>query len=235
MPLQLETSQGSINLPIENHKGISLSLSGGIDSATLLYIMSEYIYNNKLDTTIYAITVPNRTDSASAYHAALVINFIKKRFPINIEHIIKATTQDGGFKNEMVRRTETELMRIGKVTAVMTGLTANPKTSDFQFKEPDSYYIKPELHREEEKQIHKRVGDFDFYFPFANIDKRGVKEISDLKNISKRLLLITKSCTDNQKYVCGKCWWCQERAWAYDIEYTNTSRRKFRLNKNWFD
>ena len=60
MPLTLKISQGTIDIPIEKYKGIALAVSGGIDSATLLYIMSEYIHENNLNTQIYALTVPNK-------------------------------------------------------------------------------------------------------------------------------------------------------------------------------
>ena len=89
MPLSLEISQGIIEIPIEKYKGIALCVSGGIDSATLLYIISEYITNNNLDTQLYALTVPNRTDSACGYHAQLVIDFVTRKFPVNINHTIR--------------------------------------------------------------------------------------------------------------------------------------------------
>ena len=82
MSLTLKISQGTIDIPIEKYKGIALAVSGGIDSATLLYIMSEYIHENNLNTQIYALTVPNKTDSASGYHAQLVIEFVKRKFPV---------------------------------------------------------------------------------------------------------------------------------------------------------
>jgi len=238
MPLQLEISQGTINLPIENYKGISLSLSGGIDSATLLYLMAEYIYNNNLDTKIYAITIPNKTDSACAYHASLVIDFIKKRFPIDIEHIIRATIQDGGFKTEAIKRIERELIQSKKITCIMNGVTANPPDdSNFKWRPPNGKYVKPRPEREREIAVtYTQNSGIDIYFPFAKFDKQGICEITKLKNITTRLLLMTKSCTNAIYYQCGECWWCCERAWGFDIKYrTHTKRIKFQYCNSHLD
>ena len=53
--------------------------------------------------------------------------------------------------------------------------------------------------------------------PFANINKKGVCEITEQKKIRTRLLMITKSCTDGKQYKCNTCWWCQERHWGFNI------------------
>jgi len=237
--LILKTTQDTIEIPLEKYKGLSFELSGGIDSATLLYIIAEYIQKNKLDLKIYAITVPNKTDETAAYHAMLVIDFIKRRFPdVYIEHTIKPTMRTGGAKNYFNNKVRHKLFEEGKIQGHVHGVTANPpEDSNFKFIEPDRYYIKPMLDRTSNQPKLKTMKleniDFDFLTPFGNIDKKGVCEITEIKNIKTKLLLITKSCTDKIEYQCGKCWWCQERAWGFDIEYTEPGKpNKFRYKNN---
>ena len=217
MPLSLEISQGIIEIPIEKYKGIALCVSGGIDSATLLYIISEYITNNNLDTQLYALTVPNRTDSACGYHAQLVIDFVTRKFPVNINHTIRSTIFDGGKKNQVMNEWFRELRKMRKIQCTLNGVTANPKDSSFKFIEPKNYYIKPLPERDGNPIKYKRREGYDHYFPFATTDKKGVCEITELKNITERLLLITKSCTSDVHYHCGECWWCQERTWGFSL------------------
>lgn len=230
--LVIKTSQDTIEIPLETYSGVTVELSGGIDSAALLYLMCEYIEDNSLDTRIYAITIPNKNDSACVYHAILVLNFIRMRFKnIKIEHIIKAVTRNGGVKIKLMRDISDDLFYEGKIQAHFNAVTANPK-SDFTFKDPGKYYQHPLKNRDftERKQleiIYER--GLVHWEPFKNIDKRGICEITEMKNITHRLLLITKSCTDLYEYICGTCWWCQERAWGFNIEYTGKSNRTFRF------
>ena len=53
---------------------------------------------------------------------------------------------------------------------------------------------------------------------FRNINKREIKKIYEDLEVLKTLFPATFSCesTDNVKYHCGKCWWCQERHWAFE-------------------
>lgn len=237
--LTLKTTQDTIEIPLEKYKGLSFELSGGIDSATLLYIMSEYIQKNNLDLKIYAITVPNKTDGMAAYHALLVLDFIKRRFTdVYIEHIINPTIMHGGIKRYYNNKVVSRLLTEEKIQGHVHGVTANPPSdSDFNFVEPDRHYVKPMLDRKcnqpKLRTINKNGNNFDLLTPFGNIDKKGVCEITEIKKIKTRLLLITKSCTDKIEYQCGKCWWCQERAWGFNIEYKEPGKRiKFKYNNN---
>jgi hypothetical protein len=239
MPLILKTSQDTINISLEKYSGLSIEISGGIDSATLLYIISEYIEKNNLNLKLYAITIPNKTDGMAAYHSMLVIDFVKKKFPdVYIEHIINATIRTGGAKNYLTTKIRYELFRDQKIQGHIHGVTANPPDdSDFNFVKPSRYYIKSLTDRTKNQTKLRTIQidnkDFDLLTPFGGIDKKGVCEITEIKNIKTKLLLITKSCTDKVEYQCGKCWWCQERAWGFDIEYNLPGKRiKFKYKNN---
>jgi hypothetical protein len=226
MQFQISLSQDNINIDLTGVDGIALCVSGGLDSGTLLYCLAETITKHDAKTRIYAITTPNRNDSASGYYAGLVVAFVKRKFPnIEIEHIVSNMFRSGGLKAKESNKIIYNLYRQKKIQVFMDGVTMNPKTDDFVFIDPQKRYTKriPErdtpLKREE--IFPNEWGDIAGLRkirPWNNIDKKGIAEITQQKNITTRLLFITKSCTDQIQYKCGTCWWCQERAWAFNID-----------------
>ena len=218
MTYKIVTSQDTIEFDFKDYKGLAISLSGGIDSATLFYCLAEYITTEKLDITLYPMTVTSKHDMAAAHAAGLVVNLIKKRFPnVVVEHIIKYTTLSGNFKKDVVNRIVTDLYAKEMIQAFIDGVTKNPD-STFNFIPPAEHYSPREEYREVDipKVIVFR-GIQTLFRPFAGINKKGVCEITEQKNITKRLLLITRSCSHTKMYRCNKCWWCQERHWGFNI------------------
>jgi len=201
-------------------------VSGGLDSATLLYCLGEYVTQENIDLKIYAITVPNKNDSTCGHFASLVIQFVNRRFPkLQVEHIIKSISRGGGFKASEGYKIVEKLHGEGKIQGWIEGVTKNPDDT-FEFIEPDKHYVTriPERDRDMTK-IKTIAKGLVRLRPFASINKKGVCEITEQKKIKTRLLMITKSCTDGNQYKCNTCWWCQERHWGFNI----SSDKKWRL------
>jgi tRNA(Ile)-lysidine synthase TilS/MesJ len=193
MSYKIITSQDTIEFDFKEYKGLAISLSGGIDSATLLYCLAEYISIEKLDIKLYPMTVTSRHDVVASHAAGLVVNFIKKRFSnVVIEHIIRYTTLGGDFKKDVVNRIVTELYAKEMIQAFIDGVTKNPDNT-FNFIPPNEHYSTREEYREVDipKLIIFRDGQ-TLFRPFAGINKKGVCEITEQKNITKRLLLMTR-------------------------------------------
>lgn len=222
--MKLVTSQGIVYIPIEQYKGFGLSLSGGIDSASLLYCMLEYMHKNSINRPFYCVTTLNRSDPTAAYHAQLVLNFVKRRFPIEVEHIIVSSMLRGGNKISLANNIFKKLVNEGKIDCIISGVTANPK-DNFQFVPPAKQYVKPMNHRDDDQWTIKEENNLTRLQPYAKIDKRAICEITEQKNIKEKLLMITKSCTDEVKYECLECWWCQERAWGFNYKKSIPGRR----------
>ncbi len=57
----------------------------------------------------------------------------------------------------------------------------------------------------------------EFYSPFFNIDKRKIRELYDHYGLLDGLYPITRSCESFtlRSGHCGRCWWCRERLWAF--------------------
>ena len=225
MAYQIVTSQDTIDIDFTGYTGLGMYLSGGLDSATLLYCIGEYVTQENIDLTIYAITVPNKNDIACGHFASLVIQFVNRRFPkLNIEHIVKSISRGGGFKASEGLKVVMQLQSEGKIQGWIEGVTKNPDDT-FEFIEPNKHYVTRIPERDHDmakiKSIDKNLIRLR---PFANINKKGVCEITEQKKIKTRLLMITKSCTDGKQYKCNTCWWCQERHWGFNIPAENRWR-----------
>jgi hypothetical protein len=218
MAYQIVTTQDTIDIDLKDYTGLGMYLSGGLDSATLLYCLGEYVTKENIDLKIYAITVPNKNDPTCGHFASLVIQFVNRRFPkLQIEHVVKSISRGGGFKAKEGFKVVLQLQKEGKVQGWIEGVTKNPDDT-FEFINPSKHYV---------TRIPERDGDMPKFKieynglvrirPFAAINKKGVCEITEQKKIKTRLLMITKSCTDGKQYRCNTCWWCQERHWGFNI------------------
>jgi hypothetical protein len=56
------------------------------------------------------------------------------------------------------------------------------------------------------------------YGPWWNQDKKFVRQVYEEFDMLNRLFPITRSCEDPELLEghCGRCWWCEERRWAFN-------------------
>lgn len=221
MNLQIETSQDKIDIPLDAELGYCLNVSGGIDSGTLLYCICKTMTDHNKFKPVYAITTQNKNDKACGYHAQLVIDFVRRKFPkVKIEHILVSSFLGGEHKASKSNRIVYDLYQDKKIDIYFDGVTRNPIDDSFKFTAPDKRYVERISVRD--KPLKREITYFyglKRIRPWSNLDKRGIREITDKYNISIKLLLLTKSCTDGKMYECGTCWWCSERKWAYGDLY----------------
>jgi hypothetical protein len=200
---QTETGQGSfkqtitIELPVT--KRIGVLVSGGADSAILLYILAKLNLDNGSPSELIPFTVP-KTDGALSF-ATGVINYINKSLNCQLPDTIVVgdphlhhSKQVWSGRNEAMEKHNIDIMIYG-----------SQKTPPKEELEVDwEYPVRPE-------KIH--YADAKIYCPFALVDKRNT---IDLYRIFDKmdLLAITHSCTEQVRGSCGKCLYCQERAWA---------------------
>jgi hypothetical protein len=60
--------------------------------------------------------------------------------------------------------------------------------------------------------------EFLEYKPFFNITKKNIAELYQEHGLLDSLFPLTRSCEDRNflQGHCGKCWWCEERLWAFE-------------------
>jgi len=214
----IETSQGNVEIDLQKHNKIFLQLSGGLDSAALLYVLAE---NYHKDLQIHCITVPYTGDPSCGYFASLVLQYIKDKFQIPIGHTINSYFGRGHEKVDKMIEAFYPFYKQGYV--LMNSVTSNPD-STFTFNQPPISYIEPRDQIKPTNGIYSKglVKNYIGLSPFAHIDKKVIREIMDQRNISQDLVYRTRSCTNKNYIRCHQCWWCQERDWAFgdiDKEY----------------
>lgn len=225
---------------------ILLSLSGGLDSAALLYLLLKYYPElNVIPYTGRDVTAP------FDYECTLdIISFMRETFPnANLgaqqvytfdimdpewrkkaedcweEEKIKmpdgtivarATGLSGLVKIIIMREQNKDLVQRFPKAMLMTGMTGNPPIEE---QKKYGFYDVAERRRDNKNQNpwYSRL-----YQPFVNVDKKFVAGIYKEEGLMKTVYPYTSSCVgfpDQTNYYtesCGKCFWCHEKKWAFE-------------------
>ena len=225
---------------------ILLSLSGGLDSASLLYLLLKYYPHLEIiPYTGRDVTAP------FDYECALdILSFMKETFPnANIgEHQVytfdimdpvwrkkaedawddekvklpdgtvveKYTALSGLVKVLMMREQMHNLAEKFPNGFFMTGMTSNPPVEE---QKKYGFFEKAERRRDVknlEPWLHR------MYQPYINVDKKFVAGIYKTYDLMETLYPYTSSCvglpdaTNHYTEPCGECFWCHEKKWAFE-------------------
>lgn len=176
----------------QSNKRYGLLLSGGIDSAVLLYLLVK----SNPSINLQPFTIP-KTDGAYLY-ADPIINHINQKFSLTIPN----TTQVGNPTVHHRLQSTTAIQDIFKkypVDYLFIGINQNPPELN----------LLPGAPKRDTKSNDPRI-----VFPFVNLYKHNILEFM-YSNNQTDLVDLTHSCTEQQYGRCNKCWQCTERAWAF--------------------
>lgn len=228
------------NIPIGLYKDgpIGVGISGGADSAVLLYILMSNISNT---IHIYNMWTTARNNV----------------FGPHVDSVIKTCSELTGNNNYVVHKIQsepdesiefyfdmlTDALDRKEIDIVYLGLTVFP---------PKEVYLtfssqQPEWHNDfrSSEIIHPLFGlnvpldkaenfsevpltidgqptdslvlDTRVYIPLYNHNKKDIAKLYKHFKLEKTLLPVTRSC-ENDNHInghCGTCWWCHERIWAF--------------------
>lgn len=191
-----------MNITTATDKKYGILLSGGIDSAILLYLLIKE--NPKIDIQPFTI---DKIDGAALY-ANPVIDHFNKKFNLNIPKTIFVG-------NPTVHH------RMQSTTAVVDIL--NNYSVDYLFiginKNPPELNNLPSAPKRDTRSSHKKI-----IFPFVDLYKDQILQFV-FDNEQTELIDITHSCTEQKEGRCGLCWQCTERQWAFDkLKKTDTGK-----------
>jgi 7-cyano-7-deazaguanine synthase in queuosine biosynthesis len=186
----------------EINESVSVIVSGGADSAILLYLLLK-----QQKHTVHITTLTNKEKFyRNAIPAANVVNFcVNSTGNNNITHkFLYADAQNDNAFTNMIQSMETRIK--------IMGLTDVPT--------PDSNLEIPVLPANDIRNspAPRELWRGEMYFPFANLNKKDIANLYIEHNLLEKLFPITTSCEslDNVTEHCGKCWWCKERQWAFN-------------------
>jgi len=198
------------NVNIDIHDGpVGVGVSGGADSAIMLYIVMTYC-----EGPIHVYTCVSKQKNRVAPHVA--INVIGKCIDLlgrtDVTH--HSTFVDKQEWHNMFGEAVNDA-NTGKINYMYSGLTASPPNAVLEgFNEKLNMPVSrdPSIVREV-----YRPPNGKFYAPFYNVDKQKICEVYKELGVLEDLFPVTRSC---ESFVlteghCGKCWWCEERQWGF--------------------
>lgn len=198
---------------IKNNKIIGISISGGVDSTLLAYLLHDIKYKTNSDVILKFFCVPRPDDSL--VHAQRIVDYIDNHFnqpPSTIHCVGRGDLHH----SEQVKSGMMEAIQSYDLDVLVSAVTKNPESCDppeylsnykyGEFTDPNGTpYNGPVRVKPKNPKI---------VSPFWDITKehtvRLIKELN-LTEIPK----ITHTCTGSKTLRCNRCWQCCERAWGF--------------------
>jgi hypothetical protein len=181
-----------IDFDISLEKKYGIMLSGGLDSAVLLYLVVREFPSIK----IQPFTI-NKADGAMLYVNPIIDHFNKK-FNLNIPYTIPVG-DPLAYHREQSKTAVRDILQNHSVDIIFNALNKNPEELN----------LLPGAPQRSASSDHPKL-----ILPFVNLLKHHILDFVYEYN-QEDLIDITHSCTEQPVERCNKCWQCTERAWAF--------------------
>ena len=190
---------------------VGISLSGGADSALILYLLAKEMQDREQETYIYPIHGydVSRKNVYSWKAAEAVISSVKYHLR-DWHNIIKKPHIFAYDKNLPISKEEYHKANYEYISTrhsldfVIRGVTQGMPNAGRPLKTGDA--DSAEL---------TRLSKETWVLPFGDVDKKFIAHWYNELNLDS-LLSMTSSCIADQTEPCGECWWCKEKYWAFD-------------------
>jgi len=208
----------NIPIGIYNKGPIGIGISGGADSAVLLHILMSNITET--------IHIYNMWSSSRKYSFAKSVDAVIEtcsKLTGNTNYVVHKAQVEPKETIEFYFNLLTQALDSKEVDIMYMGVTKfPPKEVYLQFKQQQQ-----DWHNEfrSDEVEHPLFGltieslrlDERTYVPLRNYNKKDIARLYQSLNLKQALLPVTRSCEDDDHpdSHCGKCWWCQERIWAF--------------------
>ena len=196
-------------------------MSGGADSSLLAYLLCKKIRDEELDIKFQPISV-RRGRANNPIYAGNVIDFIEEDLGVDfiLPHEVYYPPLDDEYMREIKIFWERDdyNFRHRKFEILYSGITSNPPADDSTIPK------NKERVRDDngvDKIVEQRNGYRHYINPFINVNKKWEAEAYKDKELLDSLFPLTYSCegsieaTKHHTQHCKRCWWCQERFWAF--------------------
>ena len=193
-----------IDLEIPHDKTVGLMVSGGVDSAILLYALHKV--NPGADITSYC--VPRKVDDAKAHSYA-----VHKKVSELLGKTLPMPTLIGTADDENSRQATKKLLDDNVHDFIYDGVNHQPPLG-FDFYD-DPKMETPQARGTEKGYRPWRIERPGLKAPFLHLYKYHLIDLYYRFGVEE-LLIPTHSCTTRTAGRCNKCNWCWERAWAFE-------------------
>jgi len=176
----------------DNSKQYGIMLSGGLDSAILLYLLLK----NNPNINLQPFTIP-KFDGAALY-AGPIVDYYNKLFSTNIPQPILVGDPSVHHRQQS-KVAVAYIFNNHPVDTLFVAINQNPSELDQL----------PGAPQRDKKSDNPKIA-----FPFVDMHKDQILKIMYDEG-QEHLIDITHSCTEQQIGRCGQCWQCTERNWAF--------------------
>ena len=214
--IEKNVKQDFFEKPVET---VGMWMSGGADSSICAYMICKKIKEENLNIKFQPLSV-RRGRGWNPIYAGQVIDFIENELNFEMsEHIVYYPDIKDEYQREIkeFRDRDVDNFNSGLIDILYSGITCNPPESDKTISK------NKERTRDEssERPLETWSGFAHYINPFFQINKKDIKKLYDKYDLTYTLFPLTRSCegsdyeTGNYTFHCGKCWWCEERMWAF--------------------
>ena len=218
----VENSQDNITIDVpESYKNIGFKLSGGADSAIVLYMLSKYITETGRNCKIIPITICHAGKAFQLQYACKIIFFMEETFGVKFGKHFTGVNHHASSYTTVQDNIVANCYRNEEIDCHFSGITANPPKEVME----SFNTAGPQDDRNRLTDKKPQIGGGTIFFPLINIDKQGVRELYEKYNLMDTLFPLTRSCeafTDDFSKHCGEyrdeisvCWFCKERLWGF--------------------
>ena len=228
-----------ISIGIYKDGPIGVGISGGADSAVLLYILMSNVSHT---IHIYNMWTTKRKN-VFGKHVDSVVETCS-RLTGNTNYVVHKFQSEPDESIEFYFNMLTQALDKKEIDIVYLGITSFPPKevflkfpsqqpdwhNDFRSSEIEHPLFGLDIPLEnavdfgescpltiDGKPTDKLALDIRAYIPLFNHNKKDIAKLYKHYDLEKTLLPVTRSCeNDNHpEGHCGSCWWCNERLWAF--------------------
>ncbi len=178
---------------IDKESRYGILLSGGLDSAVLLYLLIK----SNSDIDIQPFTIPKK--DGSAIYAVMVVNHLNNKFGLKIPQPILVGNPNAHHTKQSMSAI-LEIFNKHRIDYLYMGVNTNPPELNNLTGAPKRFLSSPNPR---------------LIYPFAEMLKDEVLKIM-FDEGQEDLCNFTHSCTEQQVGRCKLCWQCTERSWAFN-------------------
>ncbi len=208
-------------------KKIGVWMSGGADSSLLCYMLAKKIKEDNLNCKLVLLTIDFKRPFA--YIAVKVREEIERLLDckdVFESHLVYHPPENVTWSNkelaEQFHIKNYDHFKNGIVDMLFSGITTNPPR---HVQETFLYGVLEDVEAKRGESVDKETVryfvqencEFLELKPFFKINKQTISELYVENKIIDSLFPLTRSCEHigTSTGHCGKCWWCEERQWAF--------------------
>jgi hypothetical protein len=180
----------------------SIMLSGGLDSAILLYVILKEAQVKNIKLNLQPFSIPKH--DGSHLFVKTILEYFKEKFEVTIADTILVGNPNVHHSQQSKTAVAEILQKYPGIDFIYFATNQNP-IKDFDY----APYPEGSFPNRVKESGHPKV-----LMPFIHMYKDEILKIL-FDHGQEELLKLTHSCTEQKTGRCGRCFQCNERAWAF--------------------